>query len=240
MERLIQNLNQDDRLLIDIGFNIWLMDNHKWAFYVWEKVARNQRASLRYVLIHIDYHFDDIDDVGEELSCSELLPTMLLPDIYKWTEAQDRPIFCDSFISPSVRNGRVIAIHWLCRQAKEDHGFDGVVGGIFVNETYHENLDELLSEQIATPYILDLDLDYFNDNEMNPELGPIWPEEAVNIFIQECAPLIAGADVVTIALSFGYSGTEEQTRRLATAVVPKILSIRQQAVGNLKDVIISP
>lgn len=31
------NLQSDDEFLAELNSNVWLMDNHKWALYVWEK-----------------------------------------------------------------------------------------------------------------------------------------------------------------------------------------------------------
>lgn len=45
----------DDDYYESIGNGIWLMDNHKWSFVVWNK-ERNEDSI--YLLVHVDYHWD--------------------------------------------------------------------------------------------------------------------------------------------------------------------------------------
>jgi len=37
-----QALQRDDGYLVDLGRDVWLMDNHKWALWVWELHVRLQ------------------------------------------------------------------------------------------------------------------------------------------------------------------------------------------------------
>ncbi len=54
-------LQSDDEFLTELNSNVWLMDNHKWALYVWEKF-RLESAITKFSLVHADYHWDGIYD----------------------------------------------------------------------------------------------------------------------------------------------------------------------------------
>ena len=56
--------------------------------------------------------------------------------------------------------------------------------------------------------------------------GDLWTDADVLKFLEAARSHILAAAVVTISLSFGYSGAEEDTRHLAQLVVPRILELR--------------
>ena len=56
--------------------------------------------------------------------------------------------------------------------------------------------------------------------------GELWTDADVLGFLGTMSSLIRAAAVVTISLSFGYSGTEKDTRHLAQLAVSRILELR--------------
>lgn len=60
----IDALQEDDQFYTDIGSGIWLMDDHKWAFYVWHRFHMESRIP-KLSLVHADYHWDGGNDFHE-------------------------------------------------------------------------------------------------------------------------------------------------------------------------------
>src|SRR5579862_318294 len=57
----IDLLSEDPDFREDLGSDIWLMDDHKWALQVWNAyhvASGRQKLSL----VHADYHWDGIND----------------------------------------------------------------------------------------------------------------------------------------------------------------------------------
>jgi len=85
--------------------------------------------------------------------------------------------------------------------------------------------------RVKNPYAFDLDIDLFNDSGRYLE-SKLWTETQLDDFFGICTPLIRSASIVTIAMSFGYSGTNEDTIWLAQYAVSKILEINHPAASG--------
>lgn len=235
MERLTSTKNLDTSLLRPdssylkhLGRDIWLMDNHRWAFYVWEKYHAESTTLRRFNLIHADYHWDNGDDFLERPDLAALLPGASLKELWNWTTQNQKPIIYDSFIAPTVRRETLAVIHWLCKQAGTPDGFsEEFLREFNCSQKFYSNSNELKQTSIADPLIFDLCLDLFNRNEKMMWAGDLWPENEIKEFLDDCSALIQRAIAVTVSLSFGCSGTEDDTRRLAAIVIPKLNSFRK-------------
>ena len=93
------------------------------------------------------------------------------------------------------------------------------------DQVIHGTPESLASLEAASPLIFDLCLDLFNRSDQFQE-GDLWPDEEVLGFLNTVRPLIMRASLVTISLSFDCSGTAEDTRHLASLVLPKIQAWR--------------
>lgn len=49
-----------NKFIEELYSNVYLMDNHKWALYCWE--FYRQKKQLPSTLVHLDYHWDAIND----------------------------------------------------------------------------------------------------------------------------------------------------------------------------------
>lgn len=74
--------------------------------------------------------------------------------------------------------------------------------------------------------IFDLCLDLFNHADGKEFEGDLWTDAGVLEFLDAVSSHIIAAAVVTISLSFRYSGEEEDTRHLAQLIVHRILELR--------------
>ena len=135
---------EDDRFCAAIGPGVWLMDDHRWAFYVW-------------------------------------------------------------------------AQHAL--------GHASLLAATGASQRQHETIGDLVQAVEGRRLLLDIDLDVFNGAEVRGQ-SRLWPEEEIIACVDAWTPLIPRADVITIARSFGFSGTASDTVRLTDLVVPRVLARR--------------
>lgn len=231
LSHICDHIVQDDQFLQDLGSNVWVMDNHKWAFYVWEKSRFDGKLSPPGILVHVDCHWDDIDDFIRD--DSKLMETRTLDDLFHLIIPKTGFIRLDSFIAPAVRKGLFDEVHYYCLQSHD--GKPGVVHGegwdSNIKEFIHSDIQDIMINLSAGKQIcFDLDLDIFNRDCEEPDIfqeGDLWREEEILQFMDVCRPLVRAADVVTIAASFDFSGGEAATRYLLRLIVPWVLKVRQ-------------
>lgn len=222
----IDNLSEDPEYYQDLGSGIWLMDNHKWAFYIWHRF-QVQTEIPKFTLVHVDYHWDGGDDFmhSEEMAAELMAATdeRLIEFI-----REENWIRFDSFIAPAIRRGIVDEVHFYCKQ---DDGWDvGINADLLAHaatrQFIYDDINELIQHSFSCPLIFDLCLDLFNRSKMHYE-GDIWKDEEIEEFLIISKPVLQQAALVTVSFSFGYSGTEEDTRRIAKLVLPRLLEYRQ-------------
>jgi hypothetical protein len=219
-------LKQDDKYLQHVGVNVWLMDNHKWALWVWEQHWASARVG-KFTLAHADHHWDGGYDFSEHPDLEVELQAAGLEKLKGWIE-EDVWIRYDSFISPAVARGRFDAVHFFCKQGDE---WDVAIGKSLLDatgteQTIHESVESFAALEARKPLIFDLCLDLFNGEPDQYLRGVLWPDDEIQAFLDAVRPLIEAAEVVTVSLSFGYSGTEADTRKLAAFVLPQLVAWR--------------
>jgi hypothetical protein len=226
-----KSLKRDDEYLADLGGNVWLMDNHKWALYVWERFRLQVGGGKKFTLAHADYHWDGGYDVHalptaeQELLCADLDQLRALIAEEKWVKY-------DSFIAPAVAREMFDAVHFYCKQ---NNGWDvGIAEDIrkasATEQIIHESPESFASLNHLPLLFFDLCLDLFNKSDVF-ENGDLWSDDEIFSFLDTIRPLITKASIVTISLSFEYSGTAEDTQYLASLVLPRIQAWR----GPLKS-----
>ncbi|MBQ0937560.1 UPF0489 family protein [Ideonella paludis] len=219
-------LAPDSDYLVQLGSGVWLMDNHKWALVAWE---RQRIDGKRYVLLHADFHWDGVDDFWPDDSPREELLAAGVDELVAMTAAEKHIKF-DSFIAPAVRRNLLSEVHFFCKENDGNEvGLDAdLCDRARVQQVVHDDVDSLAQVALdpANPLIFDLCLDLFNQaNDIEFE-GDLWSDSDVLDFLEATSWHIRKAAVVTISLSFGFSGSEEDTRHLAQLVVPRILELR--------------
>jgi len=215
----IASLNPDDNLLVDLDSDIWLMDDHRWAFYVWQRFGI-ERQIPRFSLVHVDYHWDSVNDFHDDEQMQRELRAANLAKLYGMVREADL-IRYDSFIAPAVIRGLVGEVHFLCRQTDVDeHGLDeDLLLTAGAQQYFYDDANSIANVEFGEPVIFDLCLDIFNRSEQWAE-GDLWPEDEIEAFLHQLRPVIESATVVTVSLSFNYSGTASDTRRLAALCLP--------------------
>jgi hypothetical protein len=218
-------LNEDESFLADLGYGVWLMDDHRWALKVWE----TERKHNHYSLVHADYHWDCCYDFHDQPAEEDKL-LRASPEQLAYLVAHGEWIRYDSFIAPAVKRGLVHTIHFYCLQ--ESAG-DNALNEEFLRscgaqQILHRTPDQLTRATIVEPIIFDLCLDLFNRSDEWAK-GDLWTDAGIDAFVEKVGSLITAAELVTVSMSFNYSGTPEQTRHLTKRVIPKILALRSDA-----------
>lgn len=218
----LPNLEPSDDFLVSLGKNVWLMDNHRWALLVWEE----QRTQEKYSLVHADQHWDAVYNFYKNEEAEQELVRADVARIKEYL-VKDELICYDSFIAPAVRRGLFDAVHFFCT---EDYGNDIGLYDEFLKETsvvqiVHSSVVSLAETRFKYPVIFDLCLDLFNRSDQWME-GDLWKLSEIRSFLESVRHIISAAEIVTVSLSFNFSGTHEDTRTIAQLVIPLLLSYR--------------
>lgn len=176
MHMNIESLAPNDNCFQEVAENVWLMDNHKWAIYVWER-HRKSSGIARFSLLHVDYHWDAIDDFSGRPEAEAQLLAADLPKLKAMVRDEDG-IQYDSFIAPAVRRGMFDEIHFYCKQDDGvDVGIDEhLCAQVGTKQFVHSEMEHLLTLRFNSPLILDICLDLFNDSDYFGE-GEIWSDD---------------------------------------------------------------
>ena len=216
---------RDDTYLEHLGSSIWLMDNHKWALYIWDT---NQISTNASKLVHVDYHWDagydywELPDKEKELIRANSAELKLLIE-------QDELIRYDSFIGPALARNLVSEVHFLCFQEDSDKGFyKPVLEKFNCKQTIHNNISDLEPEIAGKPLIFDFDVDVFNRSKYEYK-SELWDVVEIDNFLSNCKPLVQAADLITVSMSYSCSGTVEDTESLTKLVVQKFMAWRNDS-----------
>ncbi len=205
----------------EIAPGVWVMDDHKWALYVW---ALN-RDILPQTLFHLDYHWDGADDFN--LPDDALSKSLADPEELWKILSEDRLIRKDSFIAPAVRAEFFREVHFFCYQRNIEQGLEpDLLMKYPVCQFVHTSLLSARRQINPSNIALDLDVDLFNRSTFFGK-GDLWPADEIRRFLEDLKPLIKASPLVTIALSYCYSGSETDTHRLAELILPLVISWRQ-------------
>lgn len=214
----------DDNFYKEISPNIWLMDDHKWAFWVWINFVSRFKIESPLSLYHIDYHWDAVNDFQCEKSLSDILQTDLTQLFQLVREDYIRK---DGFIAPAIIKGIFDEVHFYCLQKDTEIAFSNDFLKRYNTKQYiHQTVEDICSVKNSREYAFDLDIDVFNDSNMYLE-SDHWAEDKRDDFFKKSESIIQNASIITIAMSFGYSGTENDTKYLAEYVLKKIFEIRK-------------
>lgn len=215
-------LNEDESFLANLGRGVWLMDDHRWALKVWETERRHDH----YTLVHADYHWDGCYDFHDQPAEEKKLVQASLNELAKII-AEGEWIRYDSFIAPAVKRGLVHTVHFYCLQdSLGDNALDeDFLHSCGAQQVIHETPSQLAKAHIVGPMIFDLCLDLFNRSDKWAE-GDLWTDAEIDSFLEEVGALLSVAKLVTVSMSFNYSGTPEHTRQLTKRVIPQILARR--------------
>jgi hypothetical protein len=211
-------LKKDDEYFEEISKNIWLMDNHKWAYYVWES-NRELFGDIKAPIVHVDYHWDSGDDFYNSVEKESEFKCLDLSEI-KSVVSEGSWIRYDSFICPAIIRGISDEVHFLCFQ--EDYCDEGIYEESLkkynARQYIYRSSGELKNLSFDKAYIFDFCIDVFNRSNMYYE-GDIWSLDEINKFLEDIRHLIVGARIITVSMSFEYSGTVEDTARLTKYVL---------------------
>jgi hypothetical protein len=224
----IENFYPDTLYFEEIHPCVWLMDDHRWAYFIWEQCLNREGVKIPYSLLHIDYHWDGINDFLA-VTNQELLDSITEIDkIYRMV-LEGILVRKDSFIAPAIIRGIINEVHFLCFGNDEltPKGLDEELLNRFRSkQIIHNDLCSLASNA-RNGSLLDIDLDIFNKSDYWG-VGDIWPAIEILEFLKDCSEVIKSSPLITIAMSFNYSGSIDDTRWLANLVVPKVVEIFQR------------
>jgi len=228
LDCISRQIEESDQYYEQIAQNVWLMSNHKWAWYAWECSCKKRPAKL----IHLDYHWDDLNDFQNTEDVEYLRAITSLSDIVLLTR-DDRKMLVrqDSFIAPAIIRRLINEIHFFCVQQSSHPGFDsGFLAEHDSSQYIHSDINDLLGSVHTGPLILDIDLDLFN------RTSSYFNENELTKFLSRIRKMAELAEVITIAKSDQYSwkikdGVEDDWDKskadyVSSVVVPKILQMR--------------
>ncbi len=200
------------------------MDDHKWAYYVWEKYRCKSVHNPPFTLVHLDRHWDGVDDFTNNPSEKEkLIKIDTLKPIYQLLASGSNLIRKDSFIAPAIMRDLVNEIHFYCTQTDTEIGIDEPLLREFeARQFIHVDIKSLIERVSGQRIFFDIDLDLFNKSDMFLE-GDLWEENEIVDFIDQCSPILKNSSTITISMSFGYSGTQQDMYYLTKLVVPRLL-----------------
>jgi hypothetical protein len=217
-------VNIDDMVSNDSYFevkpNIWLMDNHRWAYYIWESFSFKNPNQLPSTLLHIDYHWDDINDFIDESSIGELKRGDI-NYIYGLVEQNKSPITCESFIAPAVIRGLFNEIYFCCLQ-ENDSIFDERFRRKYpIKIAKYKNIKSLVKSLRSNEFYLDIDMDIFFNLEgmIHSEL---WPDKYIATLLDNIQLLLQSASLTTIAMSHDYINDTDKTRMMTKRLLDKL------------------
>ena len=217
---LLASVKKNDEYFEEIQPNVWLMDDHKWAYFIWEQYRHN-KVDLPSTLVHIDYHWDAVNDFQNKESVKSMEECNLKK--LKQIIRSDLLIRKDSFIAPAIIKKFFKKIYFFCLQKDTEQGFyKPFLSEYDASESIFSDIESLCKELHNNDIILDLDLDIFNKSGKWAE-GDLWAEEEIISFLGKCSTLVNNAKIITIAMSFDYSGTQDDTMYLTHLTVANIL-----------------
>lgn len=195
-----------------IGNDIWLMDNHKWALVIWDKY---RNISKKYALIHIDYHWDagyDYWNYSEEENKFLLASHDEIINIVQ----EGNWIRFDSFICPAIAKGFIDEVHFHCFQGDND-GDIGIYTPFLkkykCSQAIHKTSRTLTNIILEKPLVFDFCIDIFNKSDMY-FTSDIWTDDEINSLLYDCKELVKNAEIITISMSYCYSGTKKTLKDL--------------------------
>ena len=220
---------ESDEYYEEIAEDIWLMDNHRWAYYIWEsnkEIFDGNKAPI----IHIDFHWDAGDDFYNSPEKEREFKSMSLEEV-KGLVQEGNWIRFDSFICPAIIREISDEVHFLCFQGDDnDQGIcEGSLKKHDARQYICQSSGELKNLTIVSPYIFDFCIDVFNRSNMYYK-SEIWSLDEINKLLSDVKHLIIGASIVTISMSYGYSGTLDDTSRLTKYVLERFCNWRGQCV----------
>ncbi len=208
-----------------IGRDIWLMDDHKWAFVVWNE---NRKRNEGYLLVHVDYHWDSVYDYWDSPEEEKIFLASGDDEVMQIVK-EGSYIRFDSFICPAVAKGFVDEIHFYCLQGDEqgDIAIDlDLLEKYNCSQVLHDSSQSLSAIETSKPIIFDFCIDVFNRSS-DWYGSEIWPDDEIEELLMNCKPLVQRAEIVTVSMSYGYSGAEADTERLTRHVIECFLDWRK-------------
>ena len=221
----------------EIAPDFWLMNNHKWAFWAWEEYRTRDSASLPATLAHIDFHPDSMDDWQDNREIENFKAITDREELRRLLRAREwtpnsSDIRYDNFIACGIHRGLIDRVECFQKPGGEKLCFNVEHGDeLKITQATRRSIHELVSCCEGRPLFFDLDIDVFNpesgnDNDTDHYVTRHWPDDEIAVFLDECQPLVANALVVTVAISFGCSGEEQDARRLTKMVLESLLPMR--------------
>ncbi|WP_121615793.1 UPF0489 family protein [Virgibacillus halodenitrificans] len=199
--------------------NIYLMDNHKWAFYIWELARKKSVISPNATLIHVDAHLDDCPFVLQDNP--EYLEIKELSSLKRFTENH---VTYDTFIWPAFGRGTINNIIYVSDYPNEpfqDWATNYVEGrtyeGLRLRSMPH--FQKAAESGLVEPYvndnslILNLDLDFFNEEDFYGENPKLKTDNEVFSSLTYLKN-VYNWDLITVALSPECCGGEEAAKHL--------------------------
>lgn len=199
---------------------VGVVHEHRFAFYFWNKWARDRSRGARPALVTIDWHQDLGFPDEEEQRCLSALDQADDSEVALFAWSQLHP-HNDGHILAAAYLGLIGDVYVLCKQDEpEDLSFSGPAGTSAVR-VYHD-VDHFLAAVMGLPaIILDMDLDYFTRSpdpcgggENVSLVRPGEMDRLLDPVHGALAPLLPHVVGVTIAIEPEFCGGLSNAHRL--------------------------
>jgi len=139
--------------------------------------------------------------------------------------SEEQYIRKDSFIAPAIIRKFINRVDFYCFQNNTEVGLDSsLLTKYQVKQNIYNQIDDLVKSTGTCEIILDIDLDIFNT--IGSKFGKLWSKDKIINYINKLSPLIKKAKIITIAMSYGYTGSNEEIEYLTKLVIPLIIETR--------------
>ncbi|TDL31196.1 hypothetical protein E2R51_15540 [Jeotgalibacillus sp. S-D1] len=205
--------------------NIFIVRDHNWAFPVWELQKRAGKLKPNAILVHVDAHLDDIWDGLEVEGLHEMKNS---EDVFEVT----KKLKIENFIWPAVGTGTIDRVIYVSQFSNIEDPFNfedwnlshpemkpvkeilnkGKYTGLrywsieeFLEKKNSSEVKDVIEE---SDLILDLDLDYFAEENIEPVAVKLMDEQQIIDNLEALRDLFPWR-LITVSLSPFYCGGEE-------------------------------
>jgi len=229
---------EDDLNLKHKDKEIYIVTNHNWAFAAWEMAKLTGKLKPNATLVHVDAHLDNVSDGAAVEGIKEIKTK---DDIKRVTESDYMKI--ENFIWAGMASDTVQHVFYVSHQkycsdnindimeyeklgfelSKEEQSVIDSKDCTAFRFRYVEDFKTFIDYKALAKYyedkslILDVDLDYFNLNQVTTD-AELMSDTGIYNTMRNLRDLM-NWDVITVAKSPSFCGGEEEANHILSILL---------------------